>query len=241
MFMYDDYLFSIYFGDRYQKVEPQRCKSLTATSLFAHDPFSLLQKRMNISALLFLHQVHKASGKVISDRKDKDSLLFFEEGDYLVTNQSSFGLGIVTADCLPIVYVDTVKKVVGVAHAGWRGSVAGIAKTVIKDMQNHYNSEIKDIIIFFGPSAKKCCYQVDEPFVRKIGSGSSVKKALFKKGGQYYFDLALYNAEQLIEQGFTSQQLIFDYNECTICHDNFCSYRRQEGSSARQVTVVSLK
>lgn len=242
MMIYDDSLFSIYFGDRFQKIEPDQCKSLTGTSLFSEKPFSVFQEFMHLSAFTFLHQVHKADGKIIKNRQIvQDVPLFFQDGDYLITDQPTIGLGIVTADCLPIVYFDRAKKVVGVAHAGWKGSVAGIATNVVVALQKEFFSEKKDIEIFFGPAAKQCCYEVDKPFLKKIGTNVHVERALCKKNERYFFDLALYNASKLISFGFSSQQVVFDYNICTICNDNFCSYRRQAGASARQITVVSLK
>jgi polyphenol oxidase len=242
MLIHNNPLFSISFGDRREQIEPEECKTLTCTSLFSREPFSLFQKQMQLSALVFLHQVHQAKGKIVSQAKEIKNLpLFSEDGDYLITDQRAMGLGIVTADCLPIIYSDKVKRVVGVAHAGWKGSVENIATNVVAALQERFDSRKQDIEVFFGPAAKGCCYKVDEPFLEKVGSGPAVEKALSKKNNQYYFDLGLYNAAQLVSQGFSSQQLVFDYNTCTLCHDTFCSYRRQEGTSARQITVVSLK
>ncbi len=242
MIIYENLSFTLYFGDQAQQIEPSKCKSLTSSSLFSQDPFGLLEKRLNVSVLTFLHQVHKADGKIVKSKKSiEDVPLFFEEGDYLATNQSTVGLGIVTADCLPIVFFDRLHKVVAIAHAGWRGSIAGIAIKVMKDLETYFFTQKKDVTVFFGPAAKNCCYQVDEPFLEKIGSGYSVEKALSQKNNHYYFDSALYNAQELISFGFSEQQLVFDYNVCTICNDNFCSYRRQGGLSTRQITVVSLK
>lgn len=242
MTLYDDDFLSICFGDREQQIEPQQCKLLTGLSTLSQPPFSLFQERINVSTVALLNQVHKADGRVIRQVKDvKDNPLFFHDGDYLITDQPAIGLAIVTADCLPIVYFDKVKKVIGIAHAGWKGSVAGIATNVIMALQKKFLSEKKDIEIFFGPSAKKCCYEVDESFLKKIGKNVHLKNALFKNNDTYSFDLALYNASELVSFGLSPQQLVFDYNKCTICNNNFCSYRRQEGASARQVTVVSLK
>lgn len=242
MLIHNNPLFSIYFGDRRQQIEPEKYKKLTCTSLFSQEPFSSFKKQMDLSTLIFLHQVHGANGKIIDQPKDvKNISLFTEEGDYLLTDQRFLGLGIATADCLPIIYSDKVKRVVGVAHAGWKGSFANIATTVVEAFQKRFKSRKQDIEIFFGPAAKGCCYQVDEPFLKKVGSGDEAIKALSKKNNQHYFDLALYNAQKLTFSGFASQQLVFDYNTCTMCHDSFCSYRRQQGTSARQITVVSLK
>ncbi|MFT6765589.1 MAG: YfiH family protein [Alteromonas naphthalenivorans] len=239
---YDSPFFSVSFGNRYQQVEPQKCKSLTTTSLFNEQPFSLLKKRMGLSALIFLNQVHKAHGETVFKIKDiQDSILFGKDGDYLITNQPTLGLGIVTADCLPIVYFDKINKVVGIAHAGWKGSVAGIANKVVLDLQEKFMSQKKDIKIFFGPSAKHCCYEVDSLFLERVGSNVHTSRALFKKNNKYFFDLGLYNASELLSAGFSSQQIIFNYNRCTICQKSFCSYRRQKGTNMRQVTVVSLK
>lgn len=242
MIVYESFHFTISFGNRYQQIDPQKCKSLTTTSLFNEQPFSLFKKNMNLSELVFLNQTHEINGEVILQAEDTHNIpLFFKDGDYLVTNKPSLGLGIVTADCLPIIYLDTVKKVVGIAHAGWKGSVAGIANNVVTTLQKKFMSQKKDIKVIFGPSAKRCCYEVDSLFLEKVGRTLHVEESLFKRGNKYFFDLALYNFSKLISNGFNPQQIVFDYNMCTICQKSFCSYRRQKGTSMRQITVVSLK
>lgn len=242
MFRHDDIQFSIFFGDRRQSIDPHDYRLLTASSLCKKEPFSSLKDALQLSSFVFLHQVHKAEGyTVVTQSEAKTMPAFLKDGDYLITDQPTVGLALVTADCLPIVYVDPIKKVVAIAHAGWRGSVAGIATNVVAALQKQFGSVSQDIQVFFGPAAKQCCYEVDQPFLDKIGSSNSAQEAVLKKNNCYYFDLSSYALSELVSFGLCRQQIVLNYNICTICTDIFCSYRRQKGIRDRQVTVVSLK
>lgn len=242
MIHYADSVISVLFGDKSQFVIPSKYRGVTASEVITQKPFSHFKNVMTFSSCVFLNQVHKADGyRVITSDQAQSFSLFTYDGDYLITNVPHVGIGVVTADCLSIVYKDSVKKVIGVAHAGWRGSVAGIARSVVKDMKQHFDSEIQDITVLFGPSIKKCCYEVDALFVKAVECDEHANKALFYKDGSYTFDLSLYNELELISIGLSRQQLVFDYHMCTLCNENFCSYRRDQATEARQVTVVSLK
>lgn len=242
MIMYTEEKLSMLFGGRRYGIDPAAYKQLTSTSLVSVHPFSDFHTRMDVSTFVFLHQVHGKGGMVVSKESEIAHLNpFTKDGDFLVTNQPGIGLGIVTADCLPIVFIDKKKKIIGVAHAGWKGSAAHIGQEVLMAIQTHFSSAINDINIFFGPAAKSCCYEVDAPFIEQLSQDQLAEQAFFINQDRVTFDLALYNAAQLYGLGFKPEQLVFRYNVCTICNDAFCSYRRQKGSSERQVTVVSLK
>ena len=239
---HEDSFFSFRFFDKTHQIQPEYYKTLTSCSLFLQEPFGMIQSAMGLSKLVFLHQVHGKAGMVVSQESEiADLNPFTKEGDFLVTNQPGIGLGIVTADCLPIVFVDQKKGAIGIAHAGWKGSLAHIAQEVITALQVHFSSTINDMQVIFGPAAKSCCYEIDAPFIEKMAQDPLAEQAFLKNQGRVTFDLALYNAAQLYALGFKSEQIIFNYNLCTICNDSFCSYRRQKGSSERQITVVSLK
>ena len=83
-------------------------------------------------------------------------------GDGLVTSLNDCALSILTADCLPILFIDTVKRIIGACHAGWKGALSGIIQNTLIEMQK-FGSNESDIRLIFGPSIKKeniissCC------------------------------------------------------------------------------------
>ena len=156
-------------------------------------------------------------------------------GDYLITSVPQVGLAIATADCLPIIIYDPVQQVVAAIHAGWRGSVAGIAKKVITTMQTTFGSQPADLHIFFGPSAGVCCYAVDEQFVRELPEPGPY---IVYRDGKIFFDNLLYN--QLALEHCGVRNFVHQYWRCTICSPDFCSYRRDGKAAKRQMTIVTL-
>src|SRR3990167_757228 len=84
------------------------------------------------SALKILRQIHGVVGTAVkADDLTRALSLFEKEGDYLITDQPNIALGVLTADCLPVVIYDQVRNVVGIAHAGWRGTVGGVVRAML--------------------------------------------------------------------------------------------------------------
>ncbi|HQD41240.1 MAG TPA: polyphenol oxidase family protein, partial [Bacillota bacterium] len=122
-------------------------------------------------SLVFSHQVHgtyirevagQDAGKGIwkdSDIKDTDGLITSSRGVTLTTFY---------ADCVPLYFLDPVKRAAGLAHAGWRGTVAGIALETVKRMKEAFGSQPGDILVGIGPSICRDCYEVDEPVVSRL-------------------------------------------------------------------------
>jgi len=154
MLIHNHHLFKIYFGDAKDNVYPKDYLELSADeAIYEISQFAALRKVMQLDALVFLHQVHGSAGLVIDSLEQAKKIkCFTEEGDFLVTNVKRVGIGIMTADCLPIVFFDKRNMAIGVAHAGWRSSVKQIASKTIDQMQKSFGTKIEDLKIFFGPS-----------------------------------------------------------------------------------------
>ena len=113
----------IYFGDALDGISKElHCKSTNA-KLVDITPFKTVAQKINIPRLSALNQVHSTDGLQVINT----DFSFNSEGDYLLTNQINVGLGVLTADCVPLIVYDAKNNAVGIAHAGWRGSVVGIA------------------------------------------------------------------------------------------------------------------
>lgn len=227
--------FQIYFGDTADSISKKDHCIPTAMPLVNHEKFKPVADRLEIQHLAFLNQTHSTDGFIL----EKEIPAFNKDGDYLITAQKNIGIGVMTADCLPIIYYDKKNHCAAVAHAGWRGSVGGIASKTIGTMQEIYNTGIDDIQIFLGPSAKQCCYVVDEKFVMNI-KDFTLQVIERNRHGALCFDLPGLNILQLAQLGIDKKNIHTNYNFCTICDHRFFSYRRQAENSGRQMSIISL-
>lgn len=238
------------FGDVTLSLYPDEIRGKTSNEVFHLDPFYKLKQAISSDAFVFLHQTHGNQGSVIKSRAQADMLpLFTLEGDFLVTNVNDIALGVVTADCLPIIAIDPVMKVIGIAHAGWRGSAANIVQVMLEAMQNEYRSTITNLLLQFGPSAGPCCYEVQPSFLEEL-KDHSIYPPLISQAANYahrignkntlYFDLPEFNRYLALDAGINACNITLDTHICTICSFNYISIRRSK-TAARQITAVSLK
>ncbi len=242
MLLHNEPLFRIYFGNADDQLFPHTYFNLFFDlDILTIEPFAKLKKIMDIQSLLFLKQIHNAAGYVISKENRAEFVPFKSEGDFLITRVSHVGLGVMSADCLPIVCYDKRNNVVGIAHAGWKGSAQGVGVAMIERMQQEFDTEFGELKIFFGPSAKVCCYQITPDFIGQFESYPFVQQAVQEHGQALFFDLPGFNRLQLEAMGVKKKSFHLDYNICTICDEKFFSYRRQKDRSGRQMTVVCLK
>jgi YfiH family protein len=242
MLLHNDSLFRIYFGNIQDQLYPSywyTTEVLYDEPILNRDPFAALNKIMAVTTLMFLKQTHSAQGHVVTKESITSVIPFSLEGDYIITALPQAGIGIMTADCLPIIYFDRLNKVVAITHAGWKGSVQQIALETLQHMQNQFGTQVKHIRIFFGPSAKACCYEVQSDFVNNLKEFAFADQVLYKHTDFMTFDLPNFNRLQLESYGVPQEAFHLNYNVCTICDKNFFSCRRRD--SARQMTVVCLK
>ena len=152
----------------------------------------------------FIRQVTVSDkGVGYSRPRDIDSV------DGIVTNARGVTLVTHYADCVPIYFVDPVKKAIGLSHAGWRGTVAGIAKKTVRAMGTEFSCEPKDLLCAIGPSICAACYEVDEGCAGefyKLG-GISHDKCVHKKDGKYFADLWETNRQLLISAGVPGENI----------------------------------
>ena len=242
MLLHKNPLFQIFFGDAKDGISAQTYQHFyTQKNLINNEPFSSIQKRMRLDRLLFLHQVHGVDGVVITAENVDNMIPFAAEGDFLVTNVSRVGLGVLTADCLPIVMYDSAAHVIALVHAGWQGAVKGVVLKALDAMQQQCKTKLEHIRIFFGPSAKVCCYQVQDDFKQHLENIAYGEQALHRHGDKLFFDLPLFNKLQLEDRGIKKEAFHLDYNVCTIDQESFFSYRRQGQQAGRQLTIAALK
>jgi len=137
------------------------------------------------------------------------------EADGIFVNGKRTPVGVLTADCLPVVITDFSS--VAVIHAGWRGLVNGIIENTLVFFERK-----KDLFAFIGPSAGRCCYEVQKDFMEnmlKIG----IDKKYFYLDRKIRFSLKELASDKLKKCGIKE---VFDISLCTICSDEFFSYRK---------------
>jgi copper oxidase (laccase) domain-containing protein len=107
-------------------------------------------------------------------------------------------------------------------------------------MQKMYGTKLTDVRVFFGPSAKACCYEVTEPFLAQLKLFSFWPQTIMPRGKKLFFNNALLNRLLLEAYGILPDAIEEQYNACTLCDLSMCSYRRS-GLPERQMTVAFLR
>ena len=191
--------------------------------------------------LILMRQVHGDRIRVL----DGDGPLpeGLPECDGLITGRPGVALGIRTADCVPLFFVDRVRRVIGAAHAGWRGTARGIAAAMVETLAGQFSSRREDLLAVIGPAIGPCCYQVDAPVFAAFSAmpGADLFLHPCKKLGRWMVDLALANRIQIREAGVPSEN-IYTSGLCTSCRqDLFFSHRAGGGRSGRQINLLMLR
>ena len=151
--------------------------------------------------------------------------------DALITNLPDVPLMLFYADCVPVLLADLESGAIGLAHAGWRGTVANIGVKILAAMGKAFGTKPQNVLVGIGPSIGACCYEVDD-FVRDQAQGYEEFFAS-KGGGKYQLDLWGMNARQLVQVGVPAENIMIS-GVCT--NDNvelFCSYRAEQGKTGR--------
>jgi YfiH family protein len=168
------------------------------------------------------------------------------EADSIVTGLPGVALGVLTADCLPIVLFDPIKKAAGIVHAGWRGTLEKVASKTVEVLRERFGSNPPDLVSALGPSIGPCCYEVDASvageFERAFGGRHKLKdlKSL-KNLKDRRLDIKEANVEQLVTSGLVREN-ISDEGLCTSCRNElFFSYRKEGQRAGRQISFIMIK
>ena len=185
-------------------------------------------------------QVHSAKAVYVGMPLGKT----IPEADGLVTNKPGLVLGIITADCAPILMADSKVGVIGAAHAGWRGALGGIIESTVELMCD-YGATIENINCSIGPCIGKESYEVGDEFMDKFIENSDNNNKFFKTSsipGKFFFDLSSYTFCRLKAMG-VSQISQLDFDTCSD-QDRFFSYRRymvnSEEDFGRGISLIGI-
>ena len=188
--------------------------------------------------IVLVNELNKGSGAVNFDDTIPDA-------DALITNKPNIALTLFFADCTPIMIYDPINHAIGVAHAGWRGTVGQIAKKTVEKMQENYQTDPKDCLASIGPAIGKCCYEIGDEVADKFKAIFAQDSAQILKYHQnkqkYHLDLWKANALMLEKAGLLPSNIDMA-NTCTCCnHDVFFSYRADSGKTGRIACILALK
>jgi polyphenol oxidase len=175
--------------------------------------------------LATLHQIHSDIA-VNADLPGCPS-----EGDALLSDSPGRFVGVKTADCLPILLVDERHRAVAAVHAGWRGTVSGVALSTLKAMAARWGTQPGDLHAAIGPGIGKCCFEVGPEVAIQFGEPFQRSR----------IDLEQVNRLQLVEAGLAPDR-IYTVGLCTFCHsDEFFSFRRDREKAGRMISVIGVK
>lgn len=155
------------------------------------------------------------------------------EGDGIITNEKGIPIMLLVADCLPIFFYDSTHQAVGLAHAGWRGTVSHIAAKTLLAMGETYGTRPEEVRAVLGPCIGVCCYEVGEDVLREFGEVFPWAQEVFKpsSANHWKLDLAESNARQLLEIGLKEENLIRS-GLCTIRNNSLFYSHRAEAFDA---------
>ena len=222
-------------GDLPELVVENRRRLLESLGLRLEDTVALLQVHGN--------RVVEATGGD-RGRGVVESAPLPEQADAMITRESGLGLLIVAADCVPVLFWDPVKGAIGAAHAGWRGTVRGVAARTLVAMAETFGTKAGDVLVGVGPAIGPCCYEVDEPVLSALEQAfpdhySRVVAPAYRSG-HGMLDLQEANRLQLLDAGVPESQIEV-LGLCTACHrDQFYSERAEGRPSGRFGAVIAL-
>jgi YfiH family protein len=204
---------------------------------------ALKEKNIFSETVLFVNQVHGNQVVTVDDQTKIHGNQDLPKADAIVTNLKNVVIGVITADCSPILFFDKEKNIIAATHAGWRGAKFGVILETISEMKKLGAKNIEAVI---GPMIQQKSYEVSKEFFDDFLTEDSANKKFFIAGesaDKYLFDLPSYVEEKITKAGVSKiqNQRIDTYtNEA-----DFFSYRRsthrKESDCGRNVSVIAIK
>ncbi|WP_203290125.1 peptidoglycan editing factor PgeF [Metabacillus sp. cB07] len=203
---------------------------------------------MPLEHWVYADQVHDSSiYKARREDRSKGTMNYASavpETDGLYTDEEDLMLSLCYADCVPLFFYEPEKRLVGTAHAGWKGSVLDIGGKMARTWTQNEGVPGKSIYAIIGPSIGPCCYTVDDYVIDRVNNALSKDfPSPYEEvsAGQYSLDLKLLNKYLLLKAGL-SESRILTSPLCTSCESSlFFSHRRDQGKTGRMAGFIGLK
>ena len=192
---------------------------------------------VEVADFTYTQQTHTTNVRVVT-AEDKGKGVMRERNytdvDGMITNVPGICLVTSYADCVPLYFVDPVKKAIGLSHSGWRGTVGKIGKNTVQLMQENFGSKPEDLLAAVGPSVCMDCYEVSEDVIEQFKEAFEKKywEDLFYKKENGKYQLNLWKANELIflESGILPEHMAIT-NVCTHCNGKILYSHRTMGNN----------
>ena len=189
--------------------------------------------------LVFSDQTHTTNIRVVTEALD------YTDVDGLITDVPGLVLATFYADCVPLYFVDPIRKAVGLSHSGWRGTVHKIGKITVQAMADQYGSRPEDIVAIIGPSICQDCYEVSEDVILEFQKyyREDCQSELYyqKENGKYQLNLWRANEIVMEEAGILPEN-IHTTQWCTCCNPELLySHRASKGKRGNLAAFLGLK
>lgn len=183
-----------------------------------------------------MRQVHGDRIVAVRDKSSKEA----GEADGMVTEEAGLFLGVLTADCVPILFAARQRKLAAVVHAGWRGTLSGISAKMISLLRSDYGIPPEDVEVGLGPAIGGCCYEVGRDVAGPMAEkwGDLVDRCVRVENSKTFLDLRGLNRGILVQCGISPGN-IQEVGPCTSCaRAEFFSYRREKKETGRQISFI---
>lgn len=189
---------------------------------------------IDINNVVSTNLIHDTNIVVVGE-KDKGQIILNTDG--LITDKQNIFLTVTVGDCVPIYFFDEKKKIIGLAHAGWRGVVKNISASLIEKMANEFGSSPADISVYIGPHLQKCHFEIKEDIVSQFDNDF-----ILKEDGVIKVDLLSMLKQQLLTLGVKLEN-ISSSDECTYCKtEKYFSYRRDKPEKVQSmIAYIGIK
>lgn len=191
---------------------------------------------IDISNVILPAQTHSSNVHFIDSHENGK----LENTDGLITNKNNLFIGVLTADCLPICFLDKENNLVGVAHAGYKGILNGVIEEMVRKFKG-LGSNVKNIKVAIGPSIGRCCYDVFYQRIRKFKKKLKSFLVYEKRDGRYYLDLKKIVSNVLLYSGILEKNLEIS-SICTKSNlENFFSARGDNKKTfGHFITIIGM-
>ncbi|WLD95078.1 peptidoglycan editing factor PgeF [Alkalihalobacillus sp. AL-G] len=199
-----------------------------------------------LSRWVFGEQVHAATIHKVTARDCGKGSKSCETGimgvDGFYTRESKLVLAAAFADCVPLFFSTKQTSLIGIAHAGWKGTVSQIGSKMVNMWVVDEKMRVEDIEVVIGPSIQACCYEVDDRVISKVNEvlhpGDPLPYTI-NQNGTYQLNLQQLNKLILIKAGVLSEKIQVS-SRCTSCQvDNFFSHRKENGKTGRMLAFIA--
>jgi YfiH family protein len=186
--------------------------------------------KITIDKLIFPEQVHGSNIRIINSHEEVEEEIPGTDG--LITQVPNIYISVLTADCVPLLFYDPVNKVIGAAHAGWKGTVKHIARKMVEKFREEFKSNPENILAGIGPSIGPDSYEVGKDVIKEVKAKFGVDSGYVlheKDDGKAMFDLWKANRIQMHQMGIPPEN-IEDSHMCTYTDHEFFFSARQSGN-----------